>query len=131
MGQAFFILWFILFSLVTYGKYSILFAILWKIVPFFQQLRVWGRLNIVLLPVFAWILTLAYSQFERLVSERSEGTHIKGIARWRPEITLLAIYLCVLGTQIFLYVNKILDQSWTDWVPEWVQNRYIYIVFGG
>jgi len=128
--KLYFILWFILISLVTYGKYSILFAVLWKTVPFFQQLRVWGRLNIVLLPVLAWILAISYSQFERLVSERNEGLQVKGIARWRPEITLSAIYLCVLSIQIFLYVSHTVGESWIHHVA-WVQNSYAYIVLGG
>jgi hypothetical protein len=64
-------MWFGLVSLVSYGKSSLLFDLLWHYVPGFNQLRVWGRLNIILLPIIALALAKAYENFEQLLSQRA------------------------------------------------------------
>ena len=86
-----FLAWFGAISWITYGKDSALFAFLWKHLPFFARLRMWPRLNIVLVPVLAWALASGYARFEELL------TCERGAARRRRALGFLAAAYLVLG----------------------------------
>ncbi|MDC0358167.1 YfhO family protein [Oligoflexia bacterium] len=62
------LLWFTLISYITYGEHSALFNFLWLHLPGFSQLRSWGRLNIMLLPIIALLLLQSHMFFERTLS---------------------------------------------------------------
>ena len=68
--KLFFIIWISTISYISYGRYSHLFILLWKFMPGFSSLRVWGRLNIILVPIFAWLLSMAYMSFESMISDK-------------------------------------------------------------
>jgi hypothetical protein len=68
-----FLLWIGTIVFITYGRRSPLFVLLWHYLPFFSRLRVWGRLNIVLVPIFAWLLAIAYSHFEKILKGEPGG----------------------------------------------------------
>jgi len=106
-----FIFWIAVISCVSYGRNSQLFIFLWNYMPGFSALRVWGRLNIILVPIIAWLVAIAYASFEALIS-----AHIackKRQQAWLPSVTTAAIYAVVLAVQIYLYQNKIYDHYWT------------------
>lgn len=46
--KLFFFIWICIITYISYGRYSYLFKLLWKFMPGFSSLRVWGRLNIIL-----------------------------------------------------------------------------------
>jgi hypothetical protein len=61
------LLWVSLLVYITYSSNSLLFNFLWNYFPFFSSLREWGRMNKILLILFAWLLGIAYSDlFERI-----------------------------------------------------------------
>jgi len=114
--KLFFLLWFLLVTLVAMGKNSLLFVFLWKYMPFFQQLRVWGRVNIVLVPVFAWLVAAAYMGLERLIMTWGETASGGRFARWRAEIILVIAYLVILGVQLYFWTSKAYDEYWINFM---------------
>ena len=114
--RLFFLLWILLVTLVAMGKNSLLFVFLWKTMPFFQQLRVWGRVNIILVPVLAWIVAAAYTGMERLITSRGEPSVGSRLAKWRAEIILLIAYLVILSVQLYLWTHKAYDEYWINFM---------------
>src|SRR5262249_12978124 len=55
-----FVGWYGAITYITWGRDSWLFAFLWRYLPMFASLRVWGRFNIVLVPIIAWLVAVAY-----------------------------------------------------------------------
>jgi hypothetical protein len=122
--KIFFLAWLALVSYITYGRRSYLFLLLFKLMPFFASLRVWGRLNIVLVPVIAWLLAHAYSSFERLIFTREkEGVNEEESfngneslttrrALNRQLIVLTLCYLVALGVQLYLFRRRLYDFYW-------------------
>jgi hypothetical protein len=112
--KIFFVLWIGIISYISYGKYSYLFIFLWKYMPGFSSLRVWGRLSIILLPILAWLLSLSLNHFENLIS----GGEIKNkdfYKKYGAILTLILIYIIILFTQLYLHLNKIYDTQWKDY----------------
>ncbi|HLL41538.1 MAG TPA: hypothetical protein VK369_00300, partial [Segetibacter sp.] len=74
--KIFFFAWIATISYITYGSNSYLFIFLWKYMPFFSRLRAWSRMNIILVPIIAWLLAISYTHFEELISQ-SKAFHNK------------------------------------------------------
>jgi hypothetical protein len=110
-SKLFFIIWICLISYITYGAASYLFIFLWKFVPGFSNLRAWSRLNIVLVPIFAWLLSLAYASFESVISGEKNG-EARRPKIFKPIIILVAAYIAILGVQLHLYQNDVYDHQW-------------------
>lgn len=128
--KGFFVIWIALISYISYGRSSYLFVLLWKYLPGFSSLRVWGRINIILVPILAWLLSLAYSQFELMLSDK-EIPEVKN--RWRHLATIVkavAIYAVVLGAQLYFYRNKIYDFYWLQYFNHLSPLR-IWFIFCG
>lgn len=67
-------------TLLTYTSGSQIFMFFWNYLPGFARLRAWGRLNVLLLPLVAWGLALAYSHFMTLALHKKEskwGTYLR------------------------------------------------------
>lgn len=110
----FFVAWIALVSYVTYGRRSYLFALLFRVMPLFASLRVWGRLNIVLVPVFAWLLALAYSSFEaRVCGAETDRTKRRALFN-RQLLTLSACYAAALAAQLYLFRRQLYDFYWAQ-----------------
>ena len=109
--KIFFLVWIGAISYITYGRYSHLFLLLWKHMPLFANLRVWGRMNIILVPIIAWLLALAYTSFEDLLA-RKAGPHTRTARRWTPLAVLTACYLIALGAQLYLFKHQWYDFYW-------------------
>lgn len=60
------VVWFGLLSYITYQDESVLFYFLWRYLPGFSQLRVWGRMGIILLPIIALVLARGHRHYETL-----------------------------------------------------------------
>lgn len=103
------LLWIAVISYISYGKDSRLFLMLWEHLPFFSSLRIWGRMNIVLVPILAWLLALSYMHFEATVqaarSDRKERLRCVG--------ALSAGFLAVIGIQLYFSAHSIVDPYWT------------------
>lgn len=107
----FFVIWFCTISYITYGKQSHLFIFLWNHLPGFSRLRVWGRFNIILVPVIAWWLSMAYGSFESYISNKHTEKNDK-INIFSPLTTTIVIYFLILGIQVYLYHYKRFDAYW-------------------
>jgi hypothetical protein len=124
------IIWIALISYISYGRSSYLFILLWKYLPGFSNLRVWGRINIILVPILAWLLSLAYSRFELMLSDKNIPAAKN---RWRQLDTVIkavAIYAVVLGAQLYFYHNKIYDPYWLQYFDHLSPLR-IWFIFCG
>jgi len=120
--------WYLLISYISYGKHSWLFTLLWDALPGFSSLRVWGRMNIILLPLLALLLAKAHAGLERLVLERP-------IRRWSLFLTLFAgLYAAIVAAQWYLYLTKTYDPYWTRYFLPSVGGRFderVFIYAGG
>jgi hypothetical protein len=101
-------------SSVTYGRDSRLFVWLWSHWPFFSRLRVWGRMNVILLLPLAWLLAAAYSWWEGWL-ERPKS--LRGKRDWLVVATLCAGYLAALGAQTWMLRHQIFNSYWKIWFP--------------
>ncbi len=65
-------LWILMISLLSYGDQTAVFGFLYERLPFFNQLRAWSRLNIILVPIFAWLTSAAWQAAENWLRESSQ-----------------------------------------------------------
>ncbi len=104
--------WFLVISLITYGRQSYLFDFLYRWLPGFDSLRVWGRLNIILVPLLALGAARAYTHFESLVSGGTgESDRMRRFGSFRV-LSAMAIICGLL--QLWLYRFEIFDAYWVD-----------------
>ncbi len=127
--KLFFIGWLVLISYITYGRQSYLFELLWKYSPGFSGLRVWGRLNIVLVPVFAWLLSIAYGSFESSILQKNSGGKYSRIIK--TIVALVVVYVAILGIQLYMYHNKIYDSMWPKYFANVSASDIKFIIYGG
>ncbi|MBM3211810.1 YfhO family protein [Candidatus Poribacteria bacterium] len=124
--------WMALISYISYGKDSYLFKLLWLYMPGFSILRVWGRLNIILIPLIAWLLAMAYDAFEKIIQSRWAGT---GSISKKSKISLILVvtgfYSIILYTQLYLYINQINDPYWKAYSGPLINLRIWFLVLGG
>jgi hypothetical protein len=104
--------WFAFISGITYGKHSFLFDFLWSYMPGFSSLRVWGRMNIILLPVLAMLLVQSYDFLESFLS----GLSARSTERRKDLLffsSLLAgTAILLVSVQLWLYLHNIYDSYW-------------------
>jgi hypothetical protein len=82
---------------------------LWDYWPGFSSLRAWGRMNIILLPIFAWLLFYAYQFFEDSIERRAKNKKSNVIA-----VSIL-VYAVIFVVQHYLYTNKLYDFYWVNY----------------
>ncbi|MGA2094167.1 MAG: hypothetical protein ABSH16_12310 [Sedimentisphaerales bacterium] len=127
--KLFFIVWLGLITYISYGRNSYLFVLLWKYMPGFSSLRVWGRLNIILVPILAWLLSIAYAHFSRMISggDKAEGVP----RRVAAELSILAaVYAAVLGVQLYLHLEGVRDPMWVQYSEGLAANDVWFIIYG-
>jgi hypothetical protein len=125
--KLFFVAWIGIISYISYGKSSYLFIFLWHYMPGFSSLRVWGRLNIVLVPIIAWLLSIAYSHFAGALRNNTSGD-LRGVAAKMGIVT--AVYAVVLGVQLYFCLNGISDVYWTSYFSYLSTNNWLFIFYG-
>jgi len=118
--KLFFVIWLGVITYISYGRNSYLFILLWKFMPGFSSLRTWPRLNIILVPIFAWMLSLAWVHFE------SAGTR----KRLSTILIIAMTYAAILGTQLYFYLNKIQDAYWPTYFRNVLSQDTKFIYFG-
>jgi hypothetical protein len=136
--KLFFLIWICIITYISYGRSSYLFKLLWKFMPGFSSLRVWGRLNIILVPILAWLLSIAYASFESMLagkeipsSKRRLSPGGRPSARLSaPIILLIAVYAVILFIQLYLHNKNILDTLWTDYFKHVSTQRLHFIIYG-
>ncbi len=128
--KLFFIVWIAAISYITYGRSSYLFILLWKVVPVFSSLRVWGRLNIVLVPILAWLLSLAYASFESTLLERKDKLSAKYRRLFYPIVLLIVTYAAIISVQLYFYLNDISNVYWKEYLKYLSPLAVWFIVYG-
>ena len=128
--KLFFVVWIAAISYITYGRSSYLFVLLWNVIPVFSSLRVWGRLNIVLVPIIAWLLSLAYVSFESAIMERADKTAVKYQRLFYPVAVLTVTYAVVVGVQLYFYLNGISNIYWREYLKYLWPLAVWFIIYG-
>lgn len=120
-----FLVWFGTITYITYGSNSYLFNFLWKHLPFFSRLRIWSRMNIILVPIIAWLLAIAYEYFEQYISRR------QSLQKTLQSTSIITgIYLCILIIQFDVFNSKLYDNYW-NWYFRFVSSKdVLFIIFG-
>jgi hypothetical protein len=128
--KLFFIIWICIITYISYGRHSYLFKLLWDYMPGFSSLRVWGRLNIILVPILAWLLSLAYASFEATLSNEKASAPKKRWQPYLPVFIIAAVYTCILCVQIYFYHNNIHDRLWTIYFKHVSEHTTQFLVYG-
>ncbi len=126
--KLFFVIWIAFITYITYCRSSYLFIFLWKYMPGFSALRVWGRFNIVLVPIIAALLSFAYASFESVISQKSEIKKRSQV--WMPIVTTVAVYAVVIAVQLYLYRNKIYDAYWQQFFKNVSSKDITFLITG-
>ncbi len=123
------IAWIVTIAYITHGKHSYLFRILWEYMPGFSSLRVWGRMNIILLPPVALLLARACGCFERHISDLYENE--RAVLKHGATVSLLSgAYLAIFLTQLYLYRHsELMDFYWPRYVRPSLDARFDENVF--
>jgi hypothetical protein len=121
-----FLIWIGIITYITYGRNSALFIFLWKYMPFFSRLRVWNRLNIILVPILCWLLAIAYNYFEELISQR------KNLRDKRRAIYILVgSYVTILIIQYDSFTTKLLYDPYWGWYFRYAFSKdVLFLIFG-
>jgi hypothetical protein len=106
------VLWIGLISAVTYGKHSFIFDFLWRFMPGFSSLRMWGRMNIILLPILALLLMRAYGFFETLLRSPHSNRHLQHTRSVSVLILLTATAVVVATVQVWFYLGASYHSYW-------------------
>jgi hypothetical protein len=128
--KLFFAVWIGMITYISYGRSSYLFILLWKFLPGFSSLRVWGRLNIILVPILAWLLSLAYASFESVISGNSIASAKKNSWLSSPITVVALVYVAALGVQLYLYLNNVYGGLWLRKFQHLSPKRILFIVYG-
>ncbi|MFA6317408.1 MAG: hypothetical protein WC943_08315, partial [Elusimicrobiota bacterium] len=108
----FFLSWLAFITCLTYGDQTPLFRLLWDFLPGFSRLRLWGRLNIVLVVILAWLVSRAYASWEETLSPPPAEGGGRRPQAWGPVAAVALAYGLVLAVQVFLYANRVCDPYW-------------------
>ncbi len=125
--KVFLLLWLAVISYISYGRNSLLFKFLWNFMPGFSQLRVWGRLNIIMVPLLAWLFCKAYADFEKRVFV-NQNTIIP--SRRNSWIVLGISYSLILSVQLYLYLNDYKDIYWSNFFENLSPYRILFLIGG-
>lgn len=103
-------IWFGAITYLTMGKDSTLFRLMWHVWPGFSRLRVWPRLNIVLVPLIAIFVARACSKLRlfSLEPDSAADANCSVLARW-----LVLAYLPLLAAQLVFWLS-----GYTSWYFE-------------
>ena len=101
---------FILISSFAANKSSILFNLVWENYDFIKNLRTWPRINILLIPIIALLLSfsLKYIIYENRINEN----HIN---KTNQKFIIFSISFLILFSQIYLFINKFQSSYWLEW----------------
>ena len=128
--KLFFVIWICIITYISYGRHSYLFKLLWHYMPGFSSLRVWGRLNIILVPILAWLLSIAYGSFESKFFNKKVYSPDKRSLLASPVAILTAVYTVILIIQIYFYHNNIQDRLWPIFFKHVSANRSQFLAYG-
>ena len=104
------IIFFIIITSLASTKDSYFFIYIWEKIDFIQNLRTWPRINILLIPIIALILSFS---LEHMIDNKNLGQSILG--KFNNKIVILSISIIILFSQIYLLINKFQSSYWDIW----------------
>ena len=127
--------WFLMITYISYGRSSYLFALLWRYLPGFSSLRVWGRINIILIPIIGLLLARAYDYFERLLFAHGQDAAAEIKKEKQAVLLYFLLFLAlVLSIQALMYHDRLYSHSWliniADYNIKFAENYYLLIGAG-
>jgi hypothetical protein len=128
--KVFLLVWIGTISYITYGRESYLFSALWSFFPGFSRLRVWGRMNIVLVPIIAWLLSLAYAFLEETLSGPAANEWENRWEHYTPLLALSLAYATVLAAQLYFHGNDITDPYWPSYFYHLNSRKVLFLLYG-
>jgi hypothetical protein len=128
--KLFFIAWISAVIYITYGANSYLFKLLWKLMPGFSSLRVWPRFNIILVPILAWLLSLAFASFESFISGQNTPSTKKRSWILSPITVIITIYTAVFAFQLYMYLNNVYHDQWLMYFKHHSPQCIKFIIYG-
>ena len=87
-------------------------------------------MNIILVPILAWLLSIAYASFESVLSSREVLPQKKRLRLFTPIIILITFYTVILVVQLYLHHKNILDTLWVQYFQHVSAQRLHFIVYG-
>ncbi len=103
--------WLALVNYFSWSGESALFTWAWPHLPVLNQMRAWGRMNIIQVPIIALLLARAVRHFMQIVSNFQLVSSRKGV--WMIA-ALLGLVLAILYIQWDLIAHGAFDEYWTD-----------------
>ena len=107
-------LFFILFiTYFSWGEHSIIFKWFWKYVPLIDSLRTWPRINIILLPFIALLLSVSIKQFYQVI--KTKKNYINLLSNDNVKIFLfISLFIFILQIT-FIKLNFYNNEYWNFW----------------
>ena len=107
-------LFFILFiTYFSWGEHSIIFKWFWKYVPLIDSLRTWPRINIILLPFIALLLSVSIKQFYQVI--KTKKNYINLLSNDNVKIFLFISLIIFILQITFIKLNFYNDDYWNFW----------------
>jgi hypothetical protein len=103
--------WLVFINYLSWSGESALFTWAWHHLPVLNQMRAWGRMNIIQVPILALLLAMAIGHFAHIVSNLQLMSSRKGA--WMI-VALLGLVLTILYIQWDLIAHGAFDEYWTD-----------------
>lgn len=95
--------WFLIMSFITYGEDSFLFKLMWDYFPGFSRIRIWGRMNVIFVPVFCLLSAYSLKLLSEFVKNKFSDTKTAKQIFFKIIILLSVFYLIILAVQIYLF----------------------------
>ena len=115
--ERFFILYSLFFIFfITYfswTEHSIIFKWFWEYIPLIENLRTWPRINIILLPFIALLLSVSVKQFHQSIE--TEKNYINFPFNNNIKIFLLISLIIFILQITFIKLNFYNDEYWNFW----------------
>lgn len=101
---------FVLISSFAANKSSILFNLVWENFDSIKNLRTWPRINILLIPIIALLLSFGLKYITN--ENRINKNHVNKI---NQKFIILSISFLIFFSQIYLFINKFQSSYWLVW----------------
>jgi hypothetical protein len=102
--------WLAFVNYFSWSGESALFTWAWHHLPVLNQMRAWGRMNIIQVPIIALLLAMAIDHFINILSSRELICSRKGL--WMVAAVLI-LTLAILSIQRYLIEQGLFDPYWT------------------
>ncbi|MEW6350744.1 MAG: hypothetical protein AB1646_16910 [Thermodesulfobacteriota bacterium] len=120
------LVWWAILTYISYGEHSYLFDVLWTYVPGFRNLRAWGRLSIVMVPIIALGMARAFSYYESLLSGSGHDPARHQLIR-RLLVILCGGSVVIVAVQLILLYGRVFDPYWRDFFETSHGTEYYFV----